>query len=99
MPEMHFKVQWPSGRVEDCYSPSWIIEEYLSAGSDYPVPDFVERVGVALNIASDRVRQKYGFACSSALDQLAAIHTTADALAPEEQQGKVRVLGFRKHAP
>ncbi|HWO14618.1 MAG TPA: MSMEG_0570 family nitrogen starvation response protein, partial [Polyangiaceae bacterium] len=74
MPEMHFKVQWPNGHVEDCYSPSWIIEEYLTVGDDYSVGDFVERVGVALNIASDRVRQKYGFACSSALDQLAAIH-------------------------
>ena len=57
MPEMHFKVQWPNGSTEDCYSPSWIIEEYLAAGEDYAVSDFVERVGVALNIASDRVRQ------------------------------------------
>ncbi len=99
MPEMHFKVQWPSGATEDCYSPSWIIEEYLVAGSDYPVADFVERVGVALNIASDRVRQKYGFACSSALDQLAAIHKTAGALSADERDGRVRVLAFRKHAP
>ncbi|HEY3252786.1 MAG TPA: MSMEG_0570 family nitrogen starvation response protein, partial [Polyangiaceae bacterium] len=65
MPEMHFKVQWPNGSTQDCYSPSWIIEEYLAVGEDYAVSDFVERVGVALNIASDRVRQKYGFACSS----------------------------------
>jgi putative flavoprotein involved in K+ transport len=99
MPEMHFKVEWPNGTVEECYSPSWIIEEYLAAGSDYPVADFVERVGVALNIASDRVRQKYGFACSSALDQLASIHGTASALSPGDRAGKVRVLAFRKHAP
>jgi len=99
MPEMHFKVQWPNGSTEDCYSPSWIIEEYLAAGEDYAVSDFVERVGVALNIASDRVRQKYGFACSSALDQLASIHGTVKALSQSEQSGRVRVLGFRKHAP
>ena len=99
MPEMHFKVQWPGGATEDCYSPSWIIEEYLTVGTDYPVADFVERVGVALNIASDRVRDKYGFACSSALDQLAAIHSTAGALPAAERGGNVRVLGFRKHAP
>jgi putative flavoprotein involved in K+ transport len=99
MPEMHFRVQWPNGTTEDCYSPSWIIEEHLDVGGDYPVNDFVERVGVALNIASDRVRQKYGFACSSALDQLASIHNTAEALSPPERAGKVKVLAFRKHAP
>src|SRR4051794_26962319 len=58
MPEMHFKVQWPSGATEDCYSPSWVIEEYLAVGKDYPVTDFVSRVRAALNVASDRVRQK-----------------------------------------
>lgn len=99
MPEMHFKVQWPNGATEDCYSPSWIIEEYLTAGGDYSVDEFVERVGLALNIASDRVRQKYGFICSSALDQLAAIHRSADSLRPSERTGSVRVLSFRKHAP
>jgi putative flavoprotein involved in K+ transport len=99
MPEMHFKVRWPNGVSEDCYSPSWIIEEYLAVGSEYPVSDFVERVGVALNVASDRVRQKYGFACSSALDQLASIHGTVQALTPGERSGNVSVLGFRKHAP
>jgi putative flavoprotein involved in K+ transport len=98
MPEMHFKVEWPSGATEDCYSPSWIIEEYLAAGADYPVSDFVERVAVALNIASDRVRQKYGFVCSSALDQLESIQKTAGALSADERGGKVRVLALRKHA-
>jgi putative flavoprotein involved in K+ transport len=99
MPEMHFKVQWPSGATEDCYSPSWIIEEYLAAGEEYPVTDFVERVGAALSIASDRVRQKYGFACSSALEQLASIQATAGLLSPDERGGRVRVLAFRRHAP
>jgi putative flavoprotein involved in K+ transport len=99
MPEMHFKVKWPNGTTEDCYSPSWVIEEHLSVGSDYAVTEFVERASVALNIASDRVRQKYGFACSSALDQLARIHEHAKALSPDDGSGSVRVLEFRKHAP
>lgn len=99
MPEMHFKVQWPSGSVEDCYSPSWIIEEYLAVGREYPVGDFIERVGIALNIASERVRQKYGFACSAALDQLAALNDTARALSTEARVGTVRVLAFEKQEP
>jgi putative flavoprotein involved in K+ transport len=99
MPEMHFRVKWPNGTTEDCYSPSWIIEEYLTAGRDYQVSEFVERASVALNIASDRVRQKYGFACSSALDQLTSIHQTAKALSPSERSGNVSVLALKKHAP
>ena len=73
MPEMHFRVRWPHGLVQDCYSPSYVIEEHLAAGESYPVPAFVERVRAALEIASERVRARYGFACSSALEQLRAL--------------------------
>lgn len=96
MPEMHFRVKWPSGTVEDCYSPSYIIEEYLSEGSTYDVADFVTRVGTALNIASERVMARYGFACSSAIDQLRAIEETAASLGGS---GRVEVLSFTKHPP
>src|SRR5882672_9681883 len=98
MPEMHFKVKWPSGRVEDCYSPSYIIEEHLNEGGEYEVDDFVSRVRAALNIASERVFARYGFECSSAIDQLRAVEATAEALAPTERVGKVAVLSFTKHA-
>jgi len=99
MPEMHFQIRWPNGSTEECYSPSWVIEEHLAVGSDYPVSEFVARASVALNIASDRVRQKYGFTCSSALDQLARIQDRAKELSQSERAGNVAVLGFRKHAP
>src|SRR5260221_9282903 len=99
MPEMHFRVKWPSGQVDDCYSPSYIVEEHLSEGTDYDVEDFVSRVRTALSIASERVFARYGFECSSALDQLRAVEATAEALAPTERVGKVKVLSFTKHAP
>ena len=99
MPEMHFHVEWPNGRVERCYSPSYVIEEHLSVGAAYPVEEFVSRARQALEIASERVRAKYGFACSSALDQLQALEAAAAALAPSERAGQVRVLEFEKHAP
>ena len=99
MPEMHFKVKWPSGHVEDCYSPSYIIEEHLSEGADYEVDDFVARVRTALNIASERVFARYGFECSSALDQLRAVEETAQTLDASLRSGKVRILSFTKHPP
>jgi putative flavoprotein involved in K+ transport len=96
---MHFRVKWPHGHVEDCYSPSYIVEEYLSEGAAYDVDDFVSRVRTALNIASERVLARYGFECSSALDQLRSVEATAAGLDPSARSGKVSVLGFVKHAP
>lgn len=97
MPEMHFRVRWPSGATSDCYSPSYVIEDFLSVGQSYPVGEFVERTRKALNVASDRVRERYGFACSSALDQLAVIEQLAEELSANEREQSVLVLEFRKH--
>ena len=69
MPETHFKVRWPDQSVESCYSPSTVILQYLEAGKDYPLADFVTRCDTALSEASERVRKKYGYACSAASDQ------------------------------
>ena len=98
MPEMHFRVRWPNGATFECYSPSYVIEEYLSEGQAYAVPDFVERSRQALNIAAERVRERYGFFCSSAMDQLAQIEQTAAALSAADRARPVLVVEFRKHA-
>jgi len=98
MPEMHFRVRWPNGAISDCYSPSYVIEEHLEEGRAYAVHDFVARVRTALNIASERVQARYGFACSSALDQLAAIEDSARGLSQSELLEPVTVLAFTKHA-
>ncbi|MBJ7337409.1 MSMEG_0570 family nitrogen starvation response protein [Mycolicibacterium sp.] len=66
MPEMTFDVQWPDGRVQRCYSPSLVMHDYLISGSAYTVEEFLERSTTALDEASERVRAKFGFACSSA---------------------------------
>jgi uncharacterized repeat protein (TIGR04042 family) len=77
MPEMTFDVRWPDGRVQRCYSPSLVMHDYLTAGTDYPVADFVERSSRALAEASERVRAKYGFACTSAAATTEQIRTAA----------------------
>lgn len=93
MPEMRFLVRWPDDTVTDCYSPSLIIKEYFTVGASYPPADFLHRASTALNIASERVYQKYGFACSSALDQLKRIEETV-ALHADRQDAVVRVEQF-----
>ena len=99
MPEMHFRVRFPNGATMDCYSPSYVIEDYLSEGQSYAVAEFLERTRKALNIASERVRERYGFSCSSALDQLSAIEETAGSLTVEQLERPVQVLEFKKHGP
>jgi uncharacterized repeat protein (TIGR04042 family) len=77
MPEVIFHIRWPDGVEERCYSPSTIIHQHLKAGESYPLEDFVARARAGLIAASDRVALRYGFACSSAMDQLARIEAAA----------------------
>ena len=81
MPELYFHVRWPDGETQRCYSPSTVVEDYFAPGGVYGVADFVERSRTSLGIASERVREKFGFYCTGASDQLAAIERTAAAYA------------------
>jgi uncharacterized repeat protein (TIGR04042 family) len=77
MPEMRFDIRWPDGAIEQCYSPSLVIRDHLAVGETYSVPEFLKRSRAALTIGSDRVREKYGFACSRAMGQLARLESSA----------------------
>ena len=83
MPEMRFHIRWPDGRRESCYSPSLVIRDYLKEGESYALAQFLDLSRTALNIASDRVRAKYGFPCSLAQGQLARIEAAAAGFAPD----------------
>ncbi len=77
MPEMRFRVRWPDQSESLYYSPSLVIKDFLEPGKSYPLEEFVSRSREALQIASERVRQKYGYTCSSAMSQLADIEAVA----------------------
>ena len=96
MPEMTFTVRWPDESVQHCYSPSLVVHDHLTAGTDYPVVEFLDRATTALTTASDRVRAKYGMACTSALAQLDDLTTRAARYAPD---APVRVLGLEPPLP
>jgi uncharacterized repeat protein (TIGR04042 family) len=73
MPEVFFTIQLPDGARQDCYSPSSVVRSYFAKGEEMPVSEFRTRSRKALSDASERVRAKYGFSCTSAAAQLADI--------------------------
>jgi uncharacterized repeat protein (TIGR04042 family) len=91
MPEIRFKIEWPDGSQETCYSPSLVVKDYFSPDSNYDLDDFVQRSRKALQIASDRVEAKYGRPCGLALGQLQAIEQKS---AQFSSEGKVRLMHF-----
>jgi uncharacterized repeat protein (TIGR04042 family) len=93
MPEMRFHIRWPDGTQEHCYSPSLVIKEHFAPGQSYPLADFLTRSRIALRIASDRVKARYGHACSLALGQLAEIEAGCARFADIEG-ARVRVERF-----
>jgi uncharacterized repeat protein (TIGR04042 family) len=84
MPETIFRIRWPDGVEEECYSPSTVIHEHLKAGQSYRVDDFDTRSRIALDLAARRVEAKYGFRCSSADAQAAKLATSIARYKPEE---------------
>lgn len=93
MPEMRFRIRWPDGSSETCYSPSLVIKDHFSIGAAYPLADFLERSRVALGIASERVKAKWGVPCRRAIAQLARIEAAAEAFT-NLSDPRVAVDGF-----
>lgn len=92
MPETLFKVRWPDGGVETCYSPSTVIRDFFEVGRCYPLDEFLVASRQGLQAASERVRIRYGGSgCSRAMAQLAAIEKRANAL---DAGAAVKIEGF-----
>lgn len=77
MPAINFNIRWPDGSEENCYSPSTVLRQHFKSGDKMPLGEFISKAEVALGAASDRVSEVYGYACSSAMDQLAVIKGNA----------------------
>jgi uncharacterized repeat protein (TIGR04042 family) len=90
MPERYVLVRWPDGPVQRIYSPSTVVEDYFSAGQKYAVGEFLNRCREALGIASDRVREAYGFPCANAARSLAQVERHAS----QWNRGDVTVDGI-----
>jgi putative flavoprotein involved in K+ transport len=83
MPEVELAIRWADGHVQAGRSPSTAIERWLVQSAVYPRDELARRVRHGLAEASKRVREVYGYACTSAAqltDELldgAAVHGVA----------------------
>ncbi|CUH78687.1 family protein [Tritonibacter multivorans] len=84
MPETRFTLRWPDGQIDECYSPSTVVLEFLKADTTYPLEEFLDRCREALEQASRRVEAKFGFRCTSADAQLSAIERKASTFTATE---------------
>ena len=41
MPEMRFRIRWPDGTPETCYSPSLVIKDFFAPGESYSLHEFL----------------------------------------------------------
>ena len=89
MPEVLFTIKLPDGVTKECYSPSSVVRNYFAEGEEMPVSEFLARSRQALAEASERVRAKFGFSCSSAANQLEEIELLTRNYSPD---GIVRIL-------
>lgn len=94
MPAVNFIVRWPNGEEESCYSPSTVIHEYLKAGEKYSLDDFMSLSEEALLNASERVRERFGYECSAAKDQLKVIRNRIAQFRDSNASSQITVLGM-----
>ncbi len=91
MPEVHFRVRWPDEETTEYYSPSTAVHAHFKSGESYTVSEFLSRSRAAMRHASERVRQRYGYYCSSAMDTLQQIEATA-ARFSDQPEANVTIL-------
>lgn len=73
MPEVRLSLEWPDGVITEIYSPSTVILEHLRPGETLPVAMLQARGLEALRNASERVRARYGFACTRTDEEAAKL--------------------------
>lgn len=93
MPAMTYTLRWPDASETVAYSPSLVIQDYFEPGRTYALDDFMQKLREATGIANDRVRAKFGFACSRASDQLADIEARV-ARHADQPSARVQVVAF-----
>ena len=92
MPAVNFSVSWPDGENTSYYSPSTIIHRYIEKSQIYELDKFKRLCDEALNAASERVYQRFGYYCSAASGEQEKITKKYNELTDKKITGKVKVI-------
>ncbi len=84
MPEVRLTLAWPDGHTSELYSPSTVILSFLRPGDQLPVGELRRKGSEALQEASERVRARYGFACTRTDEEQRKLEQIASAYGPAE---------------
>ncbi len=74
MPVTYVNIEWPNEETDEVYSPSSVIKEYFKPGETLTIEDFLNKCNQSLSLASERVRVKFGYACTSAISETERIN-------------------------
>ena len=78
MPEVRLTLEWPDGLTSELYSPSTVILDDLRPGQILTVSELTSTGLAALEQASERVRARYGFACTRVDEERLRLQQAAD---------------------
>ena len=95
MPALNFEIEWPNGEIMECYSPSTIVLQYLQDGDSFTIDELIAVSGTALDMASKRVEERFGFECAAAAEQKDKILRNAACCGSGET---VRILNIQEHS-
>ena len=96
MPEVWLDLEWPDGRTSRFYSPSTVVLQHLPPGRECTVAELEESGLQALAEASERVRARYGFACTRTDEEAARLRQLVRGYDP---LARVRVSGSPPPTP
>ncbi|MFQ6538870.1 MULTISPECIES: MSMEG_0570 family nitrogen starvation response protein [Aphanothece] len=84
MPEVRLTLQWPDGLTSELYSPSTVILQHLPPGETLSVAALQARGLEGLHQASERVRARYGFACTRTDEEATKLRQTLSAYGADQ---------------
>ncbi len=94
MPETYVNIKWPNGESDSVYSPSSVIENYFNKNQDIEIISFVNTCEEALNEASNRVYEKFGFVCTAAISEAQRIKNKSEQI---KTKGNVTIVSIKKN--
>ena len=92
MPVTYVHIEWPGAEKDQVYSPSSVIQNYFKPEEELSITAFSKVCNEGLMEASERVRQKFGYACSSA--QMESIRIT-EKCKSYQQEALVKILSIK----